>query len=221
MWSTPRLCEQRRQPEGRRYLVCSKGRRHLCPNNTHYLYQSLEDNILRHVPLIFSHVLPEKPKAGDNCVADLEAELERKTKRLNDLFALGDLESAQTHIRSQDAEIQALKGRLVEARRVAKITEHTSPDRLDQLLETIMRPHMAGEDEHYLLRASLAQELRRIIDRVILNPHREIRVVLKEAAGYRAEMEFRNGRFKGFRLTDLDTEEVTEIDRLLFLETQR
>jgi DNA invertase Pin-like site-specific DNA recombinase len=32
-------------PKGGQYLVCSKGRRKLCANNTHYSYQSLEDTM--------------------------------------------------------------------------------------------------------------------------------------------------------------------------------
>ena len=207
-------------PKGGKYLVCSKGRRKLCPNNTHHPYQSIEDNILRHVPMIFSNVLPDEPKIGDSGIADLEAEIERKTQRLNDLFTLDDLESAQVHIRDQDAEIRTLKQRLAEVRKATRMAEHTSPDRLDQLLEMLLRLHVADGDGRYLLRARIAQELRRIIDRIILKPNREIRVVLKPTAGERAEMIFRNGRFEGLRLTDLDTGETEEIDRLLFLETQ-
>jgi DNA invertase Pin-like site-specific DNA recombinase len=208
-------------PKGGQYLVCSKGRRKLCTNNGHYPYQSLEDQIVRHVPLInFGAILPQRPKAGDNRVADLEAEIARKTKRLNDLYKFDNLESAEPHIRSLDAEIQALNGRLTEARKTAKMAEHSHADRLDQLLELIARLHLASEDDLYLLRARIAQELKRIIDRVVLNRDREIRLVLKPTEGYRAEMEFRNNRFGMLRLTDLETEEVTSVDREAFLLTQ-
>jgi hypothetical protein len=120
-------------------------------------------------------------------------------------------------IRNLDAEIKIVRERLIEARKAVKITEHTHADRLDQLLLTITRLHFADEDERYLLRARIAQELRRIIDRVVLNRDREITVVLKPAAGCTAEMEFRNGRFEMLRLTDLATEEVIQVDRLSFL----
>jgi hypothetical protein len=208
-------------PKDGKYLACSKGRRKLCQNNIHYPYQSLEDNVLRHVPLIFSNVLPTKPKAEGNGIADLEAEIERKTARLNDLYKLADLASAEAQIRSADAEIQTLRERLSEVRKAAKMTEHTSPDRLDQLLEMLARLYLADEDERYLLRARIAQELRRIIDRIVLNSDREIRVVLKPTEGYRAEMELRNNGFEMLRLTDLDTGEATEIPRILWLEMQR
>ena len=69
------------------------------------------------------------------------------------------------------------------------MAEHAQADRLDQLLLTIARLHFADEDERYLLRAHIAQELRWIIDRVILKQDREIRVVLKPAAGYGAQMD--------------------------------
>jgi hypothetical protein len=59
-----------------------------------------------------------------------------------------------------------------------------------------------------------------IINPVVLDQDREILVVLKPATGYGAQMEFRNGRFQGLRLTDLDSGEVTEIDRFLFLSLQ-
>jgi hypothetical protein len=63
-------------------------------------------------------------------------------------------------------------------------------------------------------------ELRRIIDRVVLNNDREIFVVFKPMSGYGAQMEFRNGRFETLRLVDLDTGKPTEAPRLLFLEAQ-
>jgi hypothetical protein len=94
------------------------------------------------------------------------------------------------------------------------------PDRLDQLIEMLTWLHLAVEDDLYLLRARIAQELKRIIDRVVLKPDREILVVLKPTSGYGAQMVFRNGRFKTLRLVDLDTGEPTEIPRILFLETQ-
>jgi hypothetical protein len=204
-------------PKGGQYLVCSKGRWKLCQNNTHYPYQSLEDNILGYVPMIFSNILPEKPKVSDDGIADLEAEIERKTKRLNDLFALEDLESAKEHIRNQEPDIKTLKERLIEARKAAKMTEHTQADRLDQLLLTIVRLHLADEDERYLLRARIAQELRRISDRVVLDQDRKILVSLKPTEGFRPEMEFRNGKFHILRLTDVDSGELIEVDRISFL----
>jgi hypothetical protein len=53
------------------------------------------------VPLIgFGAILPPKPKAGDNGVADLEAEIARKTYRLNDLLDLEEIEGAKARIRN-------------------------------------------------------------------------------------------------------------------------
>jgi hypothetical protein len=79
---------------------------------------------------------------------------------------------------------------------------------------------MASEDDRYLLRDQIAQELRRIIDRVVLNSSREISVVLKPAAGYGAQIQFRDNRLEMLRFIDLDTEDVTEVPRILFLKTQ-
>jgi hypothetical protein len=79
----------------------------------------------------------------------------------------------------------------------------------------------ATDDDRYVLRARLAQELRRIIDRVVLNSDREILVVFKPMSGCGARMEFRNGRFETLKLIDLHTGETTEVPRELFLETQR
>jgi DNA invertase Pin-like site-specific DNA recombinase len=209
-------------PKGGQYLVCSSGKRKLCANHVHYPYPPLENEVLRLLPLInFSHILPEKPKAGDNDISDLEGEVARKSQRLNSLFKLDDLESAQPHIRALDEEIKSLKLQLTAARNAAKIAEHMQPDRLDQLLETIARLHFADENDLYVLRARIAQELKRIIDRLVLNRDREIRVMLKPAAGYGAQMEFRNGRFDQLRIIDLNTGETTEIPRILFLEMQR
>jgi hypothetical protein len=81
-------------------------------------------------------------------------------------------------------------------------------------------PNATTDDDSYVLRARIAQELRRIIDKVVLNSDREIRLVFKPASGYRAQMEFRNGRFEMLKLIDTNTSGVTEIPRILFLETQ-
>jgi hypothetical protein len=98
---------------------------------------------------------------------------------------------------------------------------HIQDPWLHKLFLTIAPLSFAPENDRFLLRARIAQELRRIIDRVVLNRDRQILVVLKPASGYGAEMEFRNGRFEGLRLTHLDSGEETKIDRLLFLEMQR
>jgi hypothetical protein len=169
----------------------------------------------------FTNILPEKPKTNDDGIANLEAEVARKSQRLDDLYDLEDLTGAKDRIRSLDEEINVLKGRLTEARKAAKMAEHSPADRLDQLLEMIARLHFADENDRYLLRARIAQELKRIIDRIILNYDREIFVVLKRTSGYEAQMEFRNGRFDGLRLTHIKSGETVEIPRLLFLETQR
>lgn len=52
-----------------------------------------------------------------------------------------------------------------------------------------------------------------------LNDRREILLVLKPSSGCPAEMAFRNEKFDTLRLTDIETGEVTEIDRLHFLLT--
>ena len=83
----------------------------------------------------------------------------------------------------------------------------------------LMNLQVADNDERYVLRARIAQELRRIIEKVKLNDRREMLVMLKPASGYRAEMTFRNEKFDVLRLADSETEEVTEIDRFLFLST--
>jgi hypothetical protein len=209
-------------PKGGQYLVCSKGRRWLCVNRNHYPYPPLEEEILRLVPLInFGAILPSKPNAGNNRIAELESEIARKTQRLSTLLDLEDIEAAKDRIRRLDEELKTLKGRLVEARKAAKAAEHVQEDWLDQLLMTIVALQVATEDDRYVLRSKIAQELRRIIDRVILNSRREVRLVLKASAGYQAEMDFRNDKFEMLRLTDIETGVVTPIDRFLFLSTQR
>jgi hypothetical protein len=76
-----------------------------------------------------------------------------------------------------------IKGRLVEGRKAVKAAEHLQEDWLDQLLMTIIALQVAMEDERYLLRSKIAQELRRIIDKVCLNSDREIRLLLKPSGG--------------------------------------
>jgi DNA invertase Pin-like site-specific DNA recombinase len=209
-------------PKGGQYLVCSKGRRHLCANRTHYPYPPLEDEILRLVPLInFDAILPPKPNSGDNGVADLEAEIARKTQRLANLLDLEDVDAAKDRIRALDQDIKTLKGRLTEASKAAKAAEHLEEDWLDKLLLTIAALHLATEDDRYVLRSKIAQELRRIIECVSLNSEREIRLLLKPSVGYRAEMHFRDNKFSMLRLTDVDSGEITDIDRFLFLSTMR
>jgi hypothetical protein len=105
------------------------------------------------------------------------------------------------------------------------MAEHIDEDRLDQLVLTIAALNIAAlnlapENDRYLLRARIAQELRRIIETLTLNNRREIVLVLKPASGYRAEMTFRNDKFDTLRLTDVETGDVTDVDRFLFLSAQ-
>jgi DNA invertase Pin-like site-specific DNA recombinase len=209
-------------PKGGQYLACSNGQRRLCPNNVHYPYPPLEDEILRLVPLInFDAILPPKPNLGDNAVAELEAEIARKTQRLANLLDLDDINAAKDRIRALDQDIKTLKGRLTEASKAAKVAEHLEEDWLDKLLLTIAALHLATEDDRYVLRSKIAQELRRIIERASLNSEREIRLLLKPSVGYRAEMHFQDNKFSMLRLTDVDSGEITDIDRFLFLSTMR
>jgi hypothetical protein len=146
-------------------------------NRTHYPYPPLEDEILRLVPLInFDAVLPAKPNSGDNRVADLEAEIARKTQRLANLLDFENIDAAKDRIRALDRDIKTLKGRLTEARKAAKVAEHLEEDWLDKLLLTIASLHLATEDDRYVLRSKIAQEPRRIIECVSLNGGREIRL---------------------------------------------
>ena len=85
---------------------------------------------------------------------------------------------------------------------------------------TIAALQFSSEDYRYLLRARIAQELRRIVETMSLNDRREMFLVLRPGAGYRAEMVFRNDKFDELRLTEEETGQMTEIDRYLFLSTQ-
>jgi hypothetical protein len=170
------------------------------------------------VPLIdFGAILPPKRRTGDNCIADLEAEIAGKTKRKNSLLDMEDIDGVKDRIRNLDGEIKGLKKGLAEARRAYRIAQHTDEDWLDQLLRTLVALQVADNDERYVLRARIAQELRRIIEKVKLNDRREMLVMLKPASGYRAEMTFRNEKFDVLRLADSETGEVTLINRFLFL----
>jgi hypothetical protein len=172
------------------------------------------------VPLIdFGTILPPKPKADHNRIANLEAEIDRKTRRLDDFADMDDIPAIKKRIRNLHDEITGLNTRLAEARRDYKIAEHADEDRIDQLMLTITALRFAPDDDRYLLRARIAQELRRIVEAVRLNDRREIVLVLKPSSGCRAEMAFRNEKFDTLRLTDIETGEVTEIDRLHFLLT--
>ena len=105
-----------KSPKGGQYLVCSRAKRGLCSNRTHYPYRPLEDEILRLVPLInLDAILPRRQThKEDDLISDLEAELARKTQRLNSLLDLEDIDAAKDRIRKLNLEIQNLKIRLTE-----------------------------------------------------------------------------------------------------------
>jgi hypothetical protein len=169
----------------------------------------------------FDAILPPKPKAGDNGIADLEGEIARKTQRLNGLLDLEDIDAAKDRIRHLNDEIKDLKAQLVEARKTAKIAEHADDDRLDPLLETIARLRVVKGNDRYLLRAKIAQELRRVLDTVRLNDRREITIIPKPERGYQTQFELRDEKLHKIAMTHIETGETLWADRSQSFRFQR
>jgi DNA invertase Pin-like site-specific DNA recombinase len=208
------------------YVVCGNASRGICFNNAHYPYKVLEGQVLSYVPMVNIRSVVAVPRQNESPVAGLEAELEAKNARLEQLYEMGDLRGAKPHIERLSAEIDDIETRLVEARKNARMAEaDATPSRMGHLFQLVAGLSLLSGDELRALRVKLGQELRRVIADIKLREDREVSIELKDAGGYRATIAVHHSKITGraelhgATLTNTETGEVTEIPGELFRAT--
>ena len=157
--------------------------------------------------------------AGENPVAGLEAELEEKNARLDQLWKMSNLRGAQAQIEAASAEIEDLEKRLIAARKNVNMVEAeaASPNRMGQLLQMVVLLSLPSGEELRTLRLKLGQELRRVIEVIRLSRAREVSVELKPMGGYQAVLTVHHDKgtgravLRGAVLVDAQTGEAIDI----------
>lgn len=163
---------------GGRYYACSRARRAAgCANRRAWRCVSVEDAVLsRATRLDLARVLPrsepDEADQGAARVAALEAELadvERRRARWADAYEEGDDDALQ-RMRSYAARAKGLAANLAAAKAAAEQAKAThAPLAARQAAVAALRVAMdgvAGTPDEHALRLKLAQELRRVVERV-------------------------------------------------------
>jgi len=181
---------------------------------------------LSYVPMVNIGSVVAVPRQNESPVAGLEAELEAKNARLEQLYEMGDLRGAKPRIEALSAEIDDIETRLVEARKNARMEEaDAAQSRMGHLFELVSRLSLLSGDELRALRIKLGQELRRVIADMKLREDREVSIELKDAGGYRATIGVHHSKITGraelhgATLTDVDSGEEIDIPGELFRAT--
>jgi hypothetical protein len=219
---------------GGAYLICAAAIRGRCTNHVHMSYDQLESHVLSLLPHFDCRAILGKADTTDP-VADAEAVLVAKEAKLakwqaqfegDDAEALGDLMIKLLR------EIRTDKKRLEELREKAELTraEGSTHDRVNDLIELMMRERAALDDERFELRTRIAGEFRKLIERLTLSEKREVSLTLKPAGGYRVTLDITQSDpssrksfkmvFQGARFEDIETGEITDIPAPLFLEAK-
>jgi hypothetical protein len=152
----------------RRYLICSNGKRDLCSNHTHYLYDRIESELLRVLPLFdLSRLFPQTPDLHRGPA--LAAQIAEKSEQLTALArrkispeieeVMDDLADELTALRAQHAEYTT-NARIAEVQATRDL--HAE---LVKLIAKLGEPEMP-DGARFLLRSRLAGEFRRIIETV-------------------------------------------------------
>ena len=161
---------------GGRSYTCSDRRRGLhCHNERTWAVAQVEDLIIGRLG---SHALnigePEPVEDGGPSQSDIEVLIEAETTRqgnLLDLVMEGHA-AAKDRFRASEEKLKDLKAQLAKARRTERrqASEPTWDERLERFAAIRTRLADAG-DEDRDLRTALAQEVRGLLDRVLLSPH--------------------------------------------------
>ncbi len=166
---------------GGRYYACSRARRGAgCSIRRAWRCDHVEEAVLgRATRLELSRVLPGEPDETDQGaarVAALEAELadvERRRARWADAYEEGD-DDALSRMRSFAARAKGLVADLAAAKAAAEQARAThAPLAARQAAVAALRAALdgtAGTPDEHALRLKLAQELRRVVERVEFSP---------------------------------------------------
>lgn len=169
-------------PKGAVYLECSGARRNLgCDNAHRWRVDAIERRLLRNL----SYIDADAVLRGDtvNPEADripiLQAQLNDAEKRRNGLLRIvetGD-EAAVAAFATVAAEIKSLKADLTKAKkeRAAEVADPGLKARLAETIDLARAMDVAGDGERAAIRTRLAEELRRLVERIVF--HHELGVV--------------------------------------------
>jgi hypothetical protein len=132
------------------------------------------------MPEVIFKLLPEAPKPDEDRIAALTLAIEKKQRRLDAVMeqwshdeSITTQETARRQIKRLSAEIDVDKAELVEARSRARIIQHDDRAGVGDRVQKA-RSMMLNRDAEirFQARAKLAQELRHILNSVVLHPDR-------------------------------------------------
>ncbi len=163
-------------PKGGRYLLCDSVRRGLgCSNTRRWRLTDAEALILDRLTRVdMTRVLGGRNDAAKNARVAVEtarqrlADAEQRRERLLDLVEAGD-DAAGARVRSLADKIKQFKTELKSAEAEAALLTHSPTDLIGRqaaVADLRRRMSEASGDDLFTLRATLAQELRRVLRRL-------------------------------------------------------
>lgn len=172
-------------PKGGIYLVCSQAQRAAaCENRTHFDYAQTESALLTHVPDF------ELPVDDGGEATRLKKEVARLTlareaaqdraHRLLDEVEAGAGTMVRDRLRAREREIALISDELATAQQAlaSSSARGTPEDRIARIAAFDERMNLASDEDLYLLRAGLADALRRVIDLIGFDPDGTIDVAV-------------------------------------------
>ncbi len=173
-----------------RYLICSKGKRDLCENHRHYLYDRLEAELLTVLPLIdFSRLVQRSNSPAAHGEA-LAAEIAEKSEQLTALARRKISPEIETVIDELTDQLASLRKELATVNESSRIAEAMSKqDRYAEFVQLVarMKEPDLDESERFLIRSKLATEFRRLID-VVEAKDNTLTIRFKSAHHHRIEI---------------------------------
>ena len=144
---------------------------------------------MRFIPTLdFGRVMPE-PTLVDPAIA-IEGEIATATRKLARLAKVigdddaGDDDPIIVEMRDLRATLKGLRATLAQTNHQARIDEQVNHrDRVDRLVDLIIRMDMGTPEERADVRASIAMEMRRLIDRIDVQGDKVMVVRMKPLAG--------------------------------------
>jgi DNA invertase Pin-like site-specific DNA recombinase len=181
----------------RRYLICSNGKRDLCENHKHYLYDPLERELLTILPLFDCSRLLAQPTPDTHRGPALAAQIAEKSEQLTALARRKITPETEVVMDELTDELAALRAQLAEFTLTARIAEvQASRDQFAEFVEMVgqMRRDEMSDDDRYILRAKLAQGLRRIVAEIVADGEK-INIKLRSGGIFKIELNFNNQTF--------------------------
>jgi hypothetical protein len=195
---------------GNIYLTCSKSRRVLCGDHTHYDYpkpelELLDTLVLSDVSRIVAKAHPEADR-----IAALAAEITTKTATLDRLvedFTADAPQAVSKRIATLSAEIEALEGQLADARRTTKIAEaNENKDAYEEFRAMVDNlPAMPEGEERDQIRLRFASEIRRLVEDATAVNSELIFLLRLIPWGWQVGLAFDRARFVELRLVEQET----------------